>query len=57
VNAGIPQRVIDSWLGNSADESMAAVYYRVNDADSQAFMKKAPFGAGIPAADAAKEEE
>ena len=57
VNAGIPQRVIDTWLGHSADKSMAAVYYRLQDEDSQAFMKKVPFGTGKPAADAGKEEK
>ena len=29
VNAGIPQRVIDTWLGHRSDKSMAAVYYRL----------------------------
>ena len=52
VNAGIPQRVIDAWLGHRSDKSMAAVYYRLRDDDSQAFMAKVPFGAGEPAADA-----
>lgn len=46
VNAGIPQRVIDTWLGHSSDTSMAAVYYRLLDADSQHFMAKVPFGPG-----------
>jgi integrase len=52
VNAGIPQRVIDSWLGHASDKAMAAVYYRLSDAESQAFMTKVPFGDGMPAADA-----
>lgn len=46
VNAGIPQRVIDTWLGHSSDTSMAAVYYRLLDADSQHFMARVPFGPG-----------
>ena len=46
VNAGVPQRVIDTWLGHSSDTSMAAVYYRLLDADSQHFMAKVPFGPG-----------
>ena len=50
VNAGIPQRVIDAWLGHRSDKSMAAVYYRLRDEDSQAFMGKVPFGTGVPAA-------
>jgi integrase len=55
VNAGIPQRVVDTWLGHRADRSMAAVYYKLRDEDSQEFMRKAPFGAGAPAADAGEE--
>jgi len=50
-NARIPQRVVDTWLGHS-DKSMAAVYYRLSDEESQKFMKKAPFGAGKSAAHA-----
>jgi integrase len=58
VNAGIPQRVIDTWLGHRSDKSMAAVYYRLGDADSQSFMTKVPFGAGpAGAANARKEVE
>ena len=52
VNAGIPQRVIDTWLGHRSDQSMAAVYYKLSDVDSQRFMEMVPFGTGIPAADA-----
>lgn len=55
VNAGIPQRVIDAWLGHRSDKSMAAVYYRLRDEDSQSFMGKVPFGTGGLAADAGKE--
>lgn len=33
VNANIPQRVIDAWLGHGADKSMAAVYYRLSDTE------------------------
>jgi integrase len=51
VNAGIPQRVVDTWLGHRSDRSMAAVYYRLKDEESQAFMRKVPFGAGAPAAE------
>jgi integrase len=52
VNARIPQRVIDTWLGHRSDQSMAAVYYKLSDVDSQAFMDEVPFGEGTPAADA-----
>jgi integrase len=57
VNAGVPQRAVDAWPGHHSDKSMAAVYYRLRDEDSQAFMAKVPFGAGEPAADAGKEDE
>jgi integrase len=52
VNATIPQRVVDTWLGHRSDKSMAAVYYKLTDGESQAFMKKVPFGTGKLAADA-----
>ena len=55
VNEGIPQRVIDTWLGHRSDKSMAAIYYKLSDADSHSFMAKVPFGTGGPAADADKE--
>lgn len=44
VNVGTPQRVIDTWLGHSSDKSMAAVYYRLRDEESQSFMEKVSFG-------------
>lgn len=56
VNEGIPQRVIDTWLGHRSDKSMAAVYYRLSDEDSLSWMGKVPFGTGAPAADVGKEE-
>ncbi len=46
VNARIPQRVVDTWLGHRSDQSMAAVYYRLSDEDSQRFMGEVPFGTG-----------
>ena len=52
VNAGIPQRAIDTWLGHQSDRSMASVYYRLSDEESQRFMTEVPFGTGEPAADA-----
>lgn len=57
VNTGIPQRVIDTWLGHRSDQSMAAVYYKLSDADSQAFMERVPFGTGTPAANAGNMED
>jgi integrase len=55
VNAGIPQRVIDAWLGHASDKSMGAVYYSLRDEESQGFMRKVPFWDGPPATDAGKE--
>jgi integrase len=51
VNAGIPQRVVDTWLGHRSDRSMASVYYKLPDEDSQKFMLKVPLGTGEPVAD------
>jgi integrase len=56
INAGIPQRAVDTWLGHRADRSMASVYYKLSDEESQKFMKRVPFGDGIPAADAGWED-
>lgn len=56
VNAGIPQRVIDTWLGHRSDTSMASVYYLLSDDESQKFMSRVPFGTGTPAADAGDTE-
>ena len=56
VNAGIPQRVVDAWLGHTSDRSMAAVYYRLSDEESQEFMLVVPFGTSAPAASAGKEK-
>ncbi len=56
VNEGIPQRVVDSWLGHRSDRSMAAVYYKLKDEDSQRFMAKVPFGTGLPTAGVGAEE-
>ena len=56
VNANIPQRVIDTWLGHRSDSSMANIYYRLSDEDSQQFMKQVPFGTGKAPADGAESE-
>jgi len=48
INNGIPQRVVDAWLGHVGDKSMGAVYYKLSDADSQKFMAMVPFGAPDP---------
>jgi integrase len=54
VNAGIPQRVVDTWLGHRTDKSMGSVYYKLTDEDSQKFILKVPLGTGASAADADK---
>lgn len=43
VNSGIPQRVVDSWMGHRSDRSMASVYYHLSDEESQRFMGSLPF--------------
>lgn len=48
VNAGIPQRVVDLWLGHCSDRSMGAVYYHLSDEESQTFMARVPFGTAPP---------
>jgi integrase len=55
VNAGIPQRAIDTWLGHRSDKSMAAVYYKLADVESKAFMDEVPFGTGLAGADSRAE--
>lgn len=42
-NNAVPQRVVDTWLAHAGDRSMGALYYDLNDADSQHFMAKVPF--------------
>ncbi len=43
VNAGVPERVIDEWLGHVGDRSMGNTYYRLSDEESQRFIKIVPF--------------
>ena len=56
VNAGVPQRAVDNWMGHAPDRSMASIYYKLNDDESQSFMTRVSFGAGKLAADAGKEQ-
>jgi integrase len=56
-NAGVPREVVDSWLGHRSDRSMASVYYKLSDEVSLKFMREVPFGIGVPAADAGKEND
>jgi integrase len=55
VNAAIPQRVVDTWLGHRSDKSMAAIYYKLSNEESQRFMVKVPFRKGSPSAEAGPE--
>lgn len=51
VNAGVPERVVDIWLGHATDRrSVQATYYHLSDSESLRFMKTIPFGDGEPAA-------
>jgi integrase len=50
VNARIPQRVVDQWMGHTGDRSMAAMYYQLSPDESQRFMNEVPFGADSEAA-------
>jgi integrase len=43
VNAGTPQRAIDTWMGHRGDKSMGSVYYSLSEAESSAMMAKVPF--------------
>jgi integrase len=56
VNAGVPQRAVDNWLGHAPDGSMPSIYYKLNDDDSQGFMRRVPFRHGNPAAHAGAKE-
>ncbi len=49
VNSGVPQRAIDVWMGHRSDRSMAAIYYALSDADSEAMMSRVPFSVDPPA--------
>jgi integrase len=44
INSGIPQRVVDAWLGHTSDRSMGAVYYHLSEVESQRFINLVPFG-------------
>lgn len=48
---------MDTWLGHRSDKSMAAIYYKLRDEDSQKFMKQVPFGTGEPPAKVGEEEK
>jgi len=43
INHGVPQRAMDLWLGHTGGKSMSAVYYTMNDIESQDFMSRLEF--------------
>lgn len=43
VNSGVPQLVVDAWMGHAGDASMSRVYYGRSDATSRRFMKRVRF--------------
>jgi integrase len=56
INRGrVPDRAVDNWMGHDKDQTVAGMYYRLPDTESQAFMAEVPFGTGHPAADAGTE--
>lgn len=44
VNAGVPERMVDMWLGHAPDRSMGSVYYHPSDEESQRFIRHVSFG-------------
>jgi integrase len=43
VDSGVPQFVVDAWMGHAGHASMGRAYYGLNDAKSQAYMKQVKF--------------
>lgn len=43
VNSGVPQLVVDAWMGHAGDGSMSRIYYGKSDATSRRFMKRVRF--------------
>jgi integrase len=44
INASVPKEVVDIWQNHAPDRAASNVYYKLSEGDSQAFMKKVPFG-------------
>jgi integrase len=57
VNAGVPQRAVDNWMGHAPDRSMGSIYYTLSDSESQQFMRRVPFGAEMTAVIASTKEQ
>jgi integrase len=43
VDSGIPQFVIDAWMGHTGKRSMGRTYYGLTDAKSQEYMGQVKF--------------
>jgi integrase len=43
VDSGVPQFVVDAWMGHAGGSSMGRVYYGLTDAKSQEYMKQVKF--------------
>ena len=43
INSGVPQVVVDAWMGHAGDGSMGRVYYGNRDAISRRFMRRVRF--------------
>ena len=43
INSGIPQRVVDVWMGHVGEKSTGRIYYQLTEEESQKFMKRVPF--------------
>ena len=43
VNAGVPQFVVDHWMGHTRRKSTGRIYYGMNDAKSQEFVRQVKF--------------
>ena len=43
VDAGVPQFVVDAWMGHAGHALMGRAYYGLNGAKSQAFMRQVKF--------------
>lgn len=47
VNSGVPERVVDLWLGHKDKKSMGTIYYDLSDEESQQFMKQVDFSEDV----------
>jgi len=44
VNAGVPQMVVNEWMGHRDGPSMSRVYYELSSDAAQSWISKVPFG-------------